>query len=54
MNKFKLSSEKETNAFIRKVYLEGMIELLQEYKKTPREDLMMLIKQLGTTAKQFK
>lgn len=54
MNKFHLSSKKEDRAFVRKVYLEGMVDLLKIYKTAPRPDLMDLIKSLGVVAKEHK
>jgi hypothetical protein len=54
MNQFKKSSQKEDRAFVRKTYLEGMVELLKEYKKDPRPDLLALIKSLGLVAKEHK
>ena len=54
MNKFKLSSIKEDRTFVRKLYLEGMVELLKEYKLHPHPDLMALIKEMGLIAKEHK
>ena len=54
MNKFQLSSKKEDRAFVRKLYLEGMVEMLNEYKKDPRPDLLALIKSMGLVAKEHK
>jgi hypothetical protein len=54
MNKFKKTSQQEDRAFIRKSYLSTMVELLKEYKKDPRPDLMDLIKSLGLIAKEHK